>query len=72
MGFVSCMAPCYGCHRPFSFNPNLVPSIRINDVRQPICQDCVEQANPLRERNGLPKIEILPGAYDACDEAELG
>jgi hypothetical protein len=65
------MGPCYSCKALFSFNPNLVPSIRINGNREPICQNCIERANPLRKANGLEEIVALPGAYDACEESEL-
>lgn len=71
MGYALCMAPCFGCKQVFSFNPLRVPSIRHNDVRQPICRTCIELANPKRIANGLPPIEILPDAYDPIDEREL-
>jgi hypothetical protein len=65
MGFMLAHGECYGCKRFFSFNPDLVPSIRINGNREPVCQSCVDAANPQRLKNGLPPIEVLPGAYDA-------
>lgn len=71
MAYVTCMAPCIGCKRLFSFNPNLVPSITIEGVREPICQSCVDIANPKRIANGLAPIVPLPGAYEAADEAEV-
>jgi hypothetical protein len=71
MGYVVCFAPCINCRRPFGFNPNLVPSVRINGEREPICQGCVGLANPIRIAHGLDPIVILPGAYDAADENEL-
>ena len=72
MGYAMVLGDCYGCGRPFGFNPVRVPSIRINGVRQPICQNCVARANPMRIENGLPPIEPFPDAYEPCDEAELG
>lgn len=71
MGYVSCMSPCIVCHSIFSFNPMRVPSVVVRGHREPICRPCVETANPQREAKGLPVIEILPGAYEACDESEL-
>ena len=67
--YATCFAACFGCKRIFGFNPLRVPSIPINGVREPICRDCVERANPERERNGLARIEPLPDAYEACHES---
>ena len=61
------VAACVGCHRLFSFNPERVPSILLNGVREPVCQTCVETANPLRIQNGLEPIQPLPGAYDSAE-----
>jgi hypothetical protein len=71
MGYALCHSTCYGCKRVFSYNPMRVPSIRIDGVREPICRDCVERVNPLRELRGLPPIELFPDAYEPCDESEL-
>ena len=73
MGYMFCTSACYGCGRVFTYNPDLVPSIRINSKgqpdpsgqREPICEDCVERANPIRIKNGLEPIRIVPGAYEA-------
>lgn len=64
MGFMTVLAPCFGCGDLFQFNAERVPSIEIEGVKQPICADCVKRANPRREANGLPPIVPLPGAYD--------
>ena len=72
MAFMSAMSPCIGCGQVFSYNPDLVPSIRLNaqgqpdpnGSREPICQSCVERVNPKRIANGLQPIVILPGAYE--------
>jgi len=71
MGYVMITSTCFGCKRMFSYHPNKVPSIRVEGDRKPICQDCVEQANPLRVKNGLPPIVPLPGAYEPADEYEV-
>ena len=71
MGYVFATSACIGCGQLFPYNPNLVPSIRINGVREPICQGCVARANPERKAKGLDPIPVMPGAYEACDEAEL-
>jgi hypothetical protein len=69
MGFMTAMAPCFGCGRVFGFNPERVPSIRVDGVRQPVCEDCMERANAQREAQGLEPHPIMPGAYEA---EELG
>jgi len=71
MGFALCYSTCFGCGRPFGYNPMRVPSVRVNGEREPICRDCVERANPARIANGLDPIVPAPDAYDACDESEL-
>jgi hypothetical protein len=73
MGYVFCTAPCLACGIPFIFNPMRVPSLRINGVREPICESCmIGRINPTRVARGLAPFEIMPGAYEACDESELG
>jgi hypothetical protein len=64
MAWMSAMGECYGCKRIFSFNADLVPSLKVDGVRQPICQDCVDRANVKRKLNGLDPITPLPGAYE--------
>ena len=58
--------PCVRCGQIFSFNPERVPSMRLtpDGPREPICRECVEWANTLREKTGAPAIVPLPGAYD--------
>jgi len=73
MSYMFVMAPCIVCGNPFSFNPELVPSVRVNahgkpdpnGKREGICRDCVERGNEVRKERGMPPIEILPGAYEA-------
>ena len=71
MGYAFATSTCFGCKRVFFYNPMKVPSIRINGVREPICQACVDRANPDRIKNGLKPIVPAPDAYEACDEKEL-
>jgi len=70
-GYVFATSDCYGCKNLFSYNPNLVPSVRVNGVREPICANCVERANPERIKNGLEPISVMPEAYEPCAESEL-
>lgn len=69
--FVSVIGACVGCKTPFSFHPNLVPSVRVNGSREPICKACVEKANPERVKRGLDPIAVLPGAYEAAEEGAV-
>lgn len=71
MGYVIVMEPCVVCRATFTFHPNKVPSIRVRGVRRPICESCVHQVNRARENRGLPPFPILPGAYEAADEADI-
>jgi hypothetical protein len=71
MAFVNAMSPCYGCKRIFSYNPTRVPSLTIDGVKEPFCQNCINRANPVRIANGLPPIIPVTGAYEPCDESEL-
>jgi hypothetical protein len=74
--YVTVTSPCIGCGKLFSYHPHLVPSIRLNAQRQPdpngtrepICQSCVEAANPRRIANGLEPITYDRRAYDAVLE----
>jgi hypothetical protein len=70
-GYVSCIGTCFACKKPFSFNPNKVPSLRVEGVKREICRTCIEIANPKRIANGLEPVAILPGAYEACPEEEV-
>lgn len=72
MGYVLAHGNCIGCGTVFSFNPMRVPSVTVRQTREPICQGCVERTNPMRIANGLDPIVPLPGAYEACEESELG
>jgi hypothetical protein len=71
MGYVQAVSGCAACGKPFSYSITKVPSVVVNGSREPICRECVERANPIREERGLARIEILPGAYEADDENEV-
>jgi hypothetical protein len=60
---MAAVGPCWSCGRTFMFDPERVPSIVADGSRQPLCRDCVQRANELRERQGLARIVPLPGAY---------
>jgi hypothetical protein len=70
-GFVICYGTCVNCHRQFSFNPNKVPSVRVDGVREPVCRSCMQQANARRVALDLPPHPIEPDAYEPLPEGEL-
>ncbi len=68
MGYMIAMGNCVGCRKFFTFNPELVPSIRIKGEKEPICRECIERVNPQRIANGLEPVVIRRGAYEQTEE----
>jgi hypothetical protein len=68
MGCYLVLAPCVGCGNLFGFNPERVPSIRVDGVRQPVCRTCFDRRQAHRRANGLPEESLLPGAYEPAPE----
>ena len=64
MAFMVCTASCICCNTLFNFNPDLVPSLRYQGNKEPVCRACVEWANAERVKKGLKPFPILPGAYE--------
>lgn len=71
MGYVTAFGVCCVCGNVFSFNPHLVPSVRINNVREPMCKQCIDEANHARLIRKEQPIEVRNGAYEPMDETEL-
>lgn len=67
MGYMFMVAACINCRKPFTFNPEKVPSIVVGGQREPLCRPCVNWANPIRKERGLAEIKILPGAYEEAE-----
>jgi hypothetical protein len=75
MGYMLVFGHCFGCGKPFGFNPELVPSIPIlpdgsvgvGGDRKPICESCITLANHRRIADGLPPWDIPPGAYEPTE-----
>jgi hypothetical protein len=77
MSYMYAHAACIACGCHFWFNPDLVPSIRVNKAREfdptgtrePVCERCVARWNDIRRGKGLEPIQPLPGAYEPapCD-----
>lgn len=70
MGYYLMVGTCVGCGRLFGFHPHQVPSILRNGIREPVCLDCINRANPIRKAQGLEEIVPLPDAYEPMSEAE--
>ncbi len=70
-GYALVYSPCLVCKQVIGYNPHLVPSLRVNGVKQPVCRNCLEIANRRREKNGDTPHPIMPGAYEPIREEEL-
>lgn len=77
MGYMFCLGACFSCGNDFSFNPDKVPSIRVSKdpvtgkwianpqgSKEPVCRNCMQRANDVREKMGLPPHQIPEGAYE--------
>lgn len=65
MAFMYALGSCCACGARIAFNPNKVPSLRVNGVREPICRACFEQWNQIhRTGKGLDPIPLQPDAYE--------
>ena len=65
IGFV--YGNCISCDILFGFNPHLVPSVRIDGVREPVCESCVGFINAKRADKGLSELIVLRGAYEPSE-----
>lgn len=64
MAWMFLTANCAACGKVFTCNPDLVPVAVVDGERLPICKECVEKANPIREEKGLPPIQVYPDSYE--------
>ena len=63
---------CVVCRVTFFYNPERVPSLRVDahgrpsptGTREPVCKTCMDAANARRAWLGLPAFPILDGAYE--------
>lgn len=70
-GYVMALAPCVSCGALFFFDPDRVPSLRVNAQgqldpngrREPVCKNCWDRRQAHRRSQGLPEETLLPGAY---------
>jgi hypothetical protein len=68
MGYMIVMGPCLVCRHTFSYNPDHVPSLRVEGRREPICRDCMDEANRIRVKQGNPPHRIHPEAYEPLSD----
>ena len=61
MGYMLLIATCCNCKGTFTCNPDLVPSLKINGVKEPLCRPCTERWEVIHNQTGT----IKPGAYEA-------
>jgi len=68
MGFMTGIAPCICCARPFAFNPYTVPSTSaITGHREPICRSCFDEINRRRVAAGGDPFPVAPDAYEGIE-----
>ena len=71
MGYALGIGNCFICGERFGFNPNKVPSIRIEGVREPVCRNCMVRANKKRVKLGMVPLPIQEDAFKPIKEEEL-
>jgi hypothetical protein len=60
MGWMFVAGRCAACQTFITFNPDLVPSIRVNGVKEPLCPECVAKWEQIHGQ----KVNIHPEAYE--------
>jgi len=54
---------CVACETQLTFNPDRVPSLRVNGVREPLCRGCHAEWNKIH-RPGQEPLAIHEDAYE--------
>jgi len=63
-GYMIVHGSCVGCNAFIAFNPEWVPSIRVNNKREPLCRACHSKWNEIhRTSKGLKPVALHPQAY---------
>lgn len=58
------VAACCSCGDRVTFDPDTVPSFRVEGVKRPLCRACFDRWNLLyRTNKGLPPVPLHPSAY---------
>ena len=61
MAYMYLICNCVNCGVQFSCAPNLVPSIRVKGVREPLCEGCAKKWISLHPE---ANFKIPDGAYE--------
>lgn len=69
MGYAIVMGFCINCKNPIQFNPHRVPSIRVNGVREPLCESCAHRWCEIHKVD--PEQVIFSDSYSPVEESEL-
>lgn len=75
-GYLFALGNCVACRALISFNPQSVPSIRVNHAGQPdpnghcepLCRSCAEKLKTMLQAKGLPWHPIPKDAYEPTEE----
>ena len=68
MAFMYCHSVCCNCKAPISFNPERVPSLRVNGGREPLCAGCFAEWNRIhRTSRGLTPEPLQPDAFEPLE-----
>jgi len=51
--------PCGLCDAGFACRPELVPYL----YGRPVCSDCIDAVNAMRDELDIPRVRVHPGAY---------
>ena len=68
MGHYFLIAECIGCGKVFTCNPDLVPSITVKGVKEPVCKDCFDRRQAHRKEHRLPIETHHPLAYEEAPD----
>ena len=64
MSFLFVHGFCAACHKSIAYNPERVPSVRIDGTREAICVACHARWNIIhRTSKGLAPVAPHPDAY---------
>lgn len=65
MGYLYCVGHCVACKALVHFNPDLVPSLRVNGSREPLCESCAKRWGEIHSQ----PVRIHPDAYEPQEVA---
>lgn len=71
MAYAMAYSPCLRCGIVFGYNPNKVPSFRVEGKREPVCSTCIDVINLMRLQKGLDAFVWDDDAYEPIHESEL-